>query len=144
VAVGRSLYAHALTRTRTRTLARARSARAHRHAETRACARCRSLLEALCRHRCAWPFVEEEARLCPAYLACVPRPTDLGTALARLRAGAYANPQARENALREGKNVCAGCKLQANRFPFVTPPPRHGFSDHPRLCLPPPPKVKIQ
>ena len=56
-------------------------------------AECRGLLEAVCRHRCAWPFLEEASRLCPGYQRRVPRPIDLGTAMARLKAGAYLNPQ---------------------------------------------------
>lgn len=56
-------------------------------------AECRGLLEAICRHRCAWPFLEEASRLCPDYQRLAPRPIDLGTAMARLKAGAYINPQ---------------------------------------------------
>ena len=68
------------------------------------------MLEALCRHRCAWPFLEEASRLCPGYLRRIPRPMDLGTALARLRGGAYVNPlQLRREVARVWRNCAAFC-----------------------------------
>ena len=73
-------------------------------------AECRGVLEALCRHRCAWPFLEEASRLCPGYLRRIPRPMDLGTALARLRGGAYVNPlQLRREVARVWRNCAAFC-----------------------------------
>ena len=73
-------------------------------------AECRGVLEAICRHRCAWPFLEEASRLCPEYLRQVPRPMDLGPAMARLKAGAYVNPQQlRREVSRVWRNCVAYC-----------------------------------